>query len=468
MESERVTQTGSHAGQGTRMSAAEWRAGTSLAGVFGLRMLGLFFILPVFSVHAPQLAGGDNIMLVGLALGAYGLTQGILQIPFGMASDRWGRKPVLYLGLAIFALGSFLGAAAGNIWTAIAARSLQGAGAISSVAMALAADLTREEHRTKIMAMIGSMIGLMFALSLVGAPLLYRLIGMGGIFALTGFLCLVAMWVVHALVPDAPPRSREPVRGSLRRAILDPELLRLNAGIFVLHVVLYAMFVVVPPLITTVGLELSDHWMLYLPVILASFAVMVPPILYADRRNKPKPVLVGSVALLFVCEAGLAGLEPSLAWLTALMLAFFIAFNILEALIPSLVSRAAPTQGRGTAIAVYNTTQTLGVFFGGLLGGWIASRYGTSAVFAGCAALAAVWLLLSLGMRGAQGTVNELASLTFSIGKEVDPANLREALAGISGVRDVEVLAGARIARLRVVRGQWDEAAVRKLIEREA
>src|SRR5262245_27365364 len=184
------------------MSPAELRAGASLAGVFGLRMLGLFFILPVFAVHAPQLRGGDNLTLVGVALGAYGLSQGILQIPFGTASDRWGRKRVLYVGLLVFAAGSFLGAVAGDIWTAIAARTLQGAGAISSVAMALAADLTREQHRTKVMAMIGSTIGLMFALSLVGAPLLYRVIGMAGLFALNGVLCLLAMLVVKYLVPE--------------------------------------------------------------------------------------------------------------------------------------------------------------------------------------------------------------------------------------------------------------------------
>src|SRR6266850_8271410 len=190
-----------------RMSRAELRAGASLAGVYGLRMLGLFFILPVFAVHAAKLEGGGDLALVGIALGAYGLSQGILQIPFGLASDRWGRKPVIYTGLVIFAAGSFLGVAAHDIWTAIAARTLQGAGAINSVAMALAADLTREQHRTKIMAMIGATIGSMFALSLIGAPLLYRYIGMGGIFAVTGVLSLAAVAVVRYFVPDAPPRS---------------------------------------------------------------------------------------------------------------------------------------------------------------------------------------------------------------------------------------------------------------------
>jgi MFS family permease len=382
------------------MSRAELRAGASLAGVFGLRMLGLFFILPVFAVHAAGIRGGDNLTLVGLALGAYGLAQGILQIPFGMASDRWGRKPVLYGGLLIFAAGSFLGMFADDIWTAIAARTLQGAGAISSVAMALAADLTREQHRTKVMAMIGSTIGLMFALSLVGAPLLYRSIGMGGLFALTGILCFVAMAVVRYYVPDPPNRPRVVAAGSsLRESLLDAELLRLNAGIFVLHIVLYAMFVVLPTRLVQAGLPLDEHWRLYLPVVLVSFVFMVPAILYADRRNRPKAVLVGSVALLLCAEGLLAGMGRGIGALAVLLVLFFVAFNVLEALLPSLVSRIAPAEGRGVAIGVYNTTQTLGVFFGGLLGGWIAGHHGTTGVFVACTALVALWLGVAAGMR---------------------------------------------------------------------
>ena len=386
--------------QPDRMSPAEVRAGASLAAVYGLRMLGLFFILPVLAVHAPKMRGGDDLRLVGIALGIYGLAQGILQIPFGMASDRWGRKRVLYIGLLVFAAGSFLGIAADDIWTAIAARALQGAGAVSSVAMALAADLTREQHRTKVMAMIGSMIGLMFALSLVGAPLLYRAIGLEGLFGLTGLLCLAAIAVVKYLVPDPPAASpKKPGRGTLREGILDAELLRLNAGIFILHIVLYAMFVVVPPMLVGAGLELQDHWQLYLPVVLVSFVLMVPAILYADRRNSTKPVLVGAVALLFGAEALFGVIGGSVAGLAALLLAFFVAFNILEALLPSLVSRLAPAEGRGIAIGVYNTTQTLGVFFGGLVGGWVAKYFGTTVVFGVCAALVVIWLLLALGMR---------------------------------------------------------------------
>ena len=451
-----------------RMSPLELRAGASLAGVYGLRMLGLFVILPVFAVHAAGLRGGDNLSLVGVALGAYGLAQGILQIPFGTASDRWGRKPALYVGLAVFAAGSFLGVAAHDIWTAIAARALQGAGAISSVAMALAADLTREEHRTKIMAMIGSTIGLMFALSLVGAPVLYRWIGMEGLFALTGVLSLAAMWVVRTQVPDPPARPASPPKtpGAAVR-LLDLELLRLNAGIFILHVVLYAMFVVVPIALVQDGLALPEHWKLYLPVVLVSFVAMVPAILYADRRNGTKPVLLAAVGLLFAVELALMFVQRSVAALAVVMLGFFVAFNVLEAMLASLVSRVAPAQGRGAAIGVYNTTQTLGVFFGGLIGGWAAARHGANGVFAVCAALAAVWLALAAGMRPVRREVNEVSSLTLSIASGVNPEGLREALARVRGVREVEVLAQERIARIQVVPGQWDERSVRKLVTGE-
>ena len=452
-----------------RMSPLEVRAGVSLAGVYGLRMLGLFVILPVFAVHAAGLRGGDDLSLVGVALGAYGLSQGILQIPFGTASDRWGRKPVLYVGLAVFAAGSFLGLAADDIWTAIAARALQGAGAISSVAMALAADLTREQHRTKIMAMIGSTIGLMFAVSLVGAPVLYRWVGMDGLFALTGVLSLVAIWVVRTQVPEPPAQIAAPAKSSgVAASLRNLELLRLNAGIFILHIVLYAMFVVVPlSLVAEGGLPLPEHWKVYLPVVLGSFVVMIPAILYADRRNASKPVLVCAVVLLLAVEAALMLVERSVGVIALLMLGFFVAFNVLEAMLPSLVSRIAPAQGRGAAIGVYNTTQTLGVFFGGLLGGWVAAHHGATGVFATCAVLALFWLAAAAGMRPLRREVNEVSSLTLSIASGVNPEALREALSRVRGVRAVEVLAHERIARIQVVPGQWDESSVRKLVTGE-
>ena len=449
------------------MSAAELRAGASLAGVFGLRMLGLFLILPVLAVHAPQLVGGENLALVGTALGIYGLAQGCLQIPFGMASDRWGRKPVLYAGLALFALGSFLGVGATDIWTVIAARALQGAGAISSVAMALAADLTRDHHRTKVMAMIGSTIGLAFAISLVGAPLLYHWIGLGGLFALTGLLCLAAIAVVKFIVPGVAARVAGGGGRVTRANLLHPELLRLNLGIFILHVVLYGMFVVVPPMLVADGLGVADHWKVYLPALLGSFILMVPLILYADRRNRPKPVFIGAVALLCAVEGVLGRWSAGLGGLALLMLAFFVGFNALEALLPSLVSRIAPAQGRGVAIGVYNTTQTLGVFCGGVLGGWIAGRYGPHAVFGTSAVLCALWLVAAIGMRPPPRPVNDLSSLTLSIAAGVNLEGLRDALAAVHGVREAEVLAHERIARLKVEPGQWDESRVRKLVTGE-
>jgi len=253
----------------------------------------------------------------------------------------------------------------------------------------------------------------------------------------------------------------------VRAAVLDAELVRLNAGIFILHVVLYAMFVVVPPLLVREGLALPEHWKLYLPVVLGSFVLMVPAILYADRRNASKPILLAAVLLLLGTEAAFAALGDGIAALAVLMLGFFVAFNVLEALLPSLVSRSAPAQGRGAAIGVYNTTQTLGVFFGGLLGGTVASHYGTTGVFAVCAVLAAVWLALAAGMRSPPAPVNELSSLTFSIASGVNLDGLREALARVQGVREAEVVAAERIARLKVVPGQWDEHRVRKLITGE-
>jgi MFS family permease len=382
------------------MSPMELRAGASLASLFGLRMLGLFLILPVFAVHAPNLAGGDNLTLVGIALGAYGLAQAILQIPFGMASDRFGRKPVIAVGLIVFALGSFLAASATDIYVAIAGRALQGAGAISSVVVALAADLTREEHRTKTMAMIGATIGFVFALSMVVAPVLYEWVGMEGLFMLTGVLALGGLVIVFGAIPDVPkvdPTLSEPAP-TLLQVLGNPELARLNFGIFALHLVQMAMFVVLPTALVNAGLPVADHWKAYLPVVLASFALMLPPILYADRRNRPQPVMAVAVGLMLAVQAGLM-FAQGLSALVFLLLLFFVAFNVLEAMLPSLVSRIAPERARGGAIGVYNTTQTMGLFAGGLAGGWMATHFGAVAVFGLGAGLMLAWLVLVAGMR---------------------------------------------------------------------
>ena len=381
-----------------RMSSEERRTGTSLASIFALRMLGLFLILPVFSVYAKTLPGGDNLALVGLALGAYGLTQAIFQIPYGIASDYFGRKQVIVVGLLLFALGSFVAAWAPDIHWIIAGRVVQGTGAISAAVTALAADLTREEHRTKVMAMIGSSIGLVFALSLVGAPILYGWIGMSGLFVTTGLLALAAIGLVLKAVPPAPvPHGHEKL--PLRRVIFDADLLRLNLGIFVLHAVQMAMFVVLPhALVDHGGLPAASHWQVYLPAVLASFVVMVPAIIAAERKDRMRPVFIAAVALLAVVQVGLYVFHTSLWTLALWLLLFFVAFNVLEATLPSLVSRTAPPSAKGAALGVYNTTQAIGLFIGGAAGGYIAQHFGDNAVFAACTGLILLWLAVANSM----------------------------------------------------------------------
>ncbi|MCP5269516.1 MAG: MFS transporter [Zoogloeaceae bacterium] len=382
------------------MTRDEKRAGASLAAIFALRMLGLFLILPVFAVHAREIPGGDNLTLVGIALGAYGLTQAMLQIAFGVASDRFGRKPVIIVGLGIFAFGSFVAAFAPDIWWVIVGRILQGAGAISAAVTALAADLTREQHRTKVMAMIGSSIGLVFALSLVLAPVLYQAIGMGGLFGMTGLLALVAILMVLYVVPAQPPAEHHdaaPV--SFAQVAFNPELLRLNFGIFTLHMAQMAMFVVVPlALVQLGGLALPDHWKVYLPALLLSFVLMIPAIIVAEKKNKTKQVFNGAIVLILVTQIGFA-LFGSGVWLLAFFLfIFFAGFNILEASLPSMISRIAPPQSKGLALGIYNTVQALGLATGGLLGGVLAQRFGAEAVYAACGLLTLVWLGLGLSM----------------------------------------------------------------------
>ncbi len=383
------------------MTPAERRTGSVLAAIFGLRMLGLFLVLPVFTVLAGRLPGGDDIMLVGLALGAYGLTQAFLQIPFGLASDRWGRKPVIVTGLLIYAAGSFIAAAAPDIHVMIFGRILQGAGAISAAVTALAADLTREQHRTKVMAMIGATIGLVFAVSLVAAPPLAAALGLSGLFILIGCLALGAIILLFVAVPPAPTFTAQ-ARAPFSSVLLDAKLARLNFGVFALHLMQTALWVVVPTALVAGGLPGGEHWKVYLPAVLLSFAVMVPAIIAAERRGKVKPVYVGAVALLVLVQAGLAAFGGGL-WGTGLwLLLFFVAFNILEALQPSLISRIAPPASKGAALGIYNTTQSIGLFLGGVLGGWLVKYQGASAVHVVGAAIGIIWLGLALRMNPPQ------------------------------------------------------------------
>lgn len=381
------------------LNAQEKKAGVSLAGIFALRMLGLFLILPVFAVYAHSLPSGSNLAMVGLTIGAYGLTQALFQIPYGLASDRFGRKPVIVFGLVLFAIGSFVAAVAQDLPMILVGRVIQGAGAISAAVTALAADLTREQHRTKVMAMIGGSIALVFAFSMVAAPVLYGLIGMPGIFLITGGLSVLAIGVVLKVVPDAPPAVKAEGDASFGRVLKDGRLGRLNFGVFALHVMQTAMWVLIPSaLVQSGGLAVGEHWKIYLPAVLISFVGMVPAVIAAEKYGKMKLVFNAAVALLVLVQLGFfffgSGLWPLAIWLTL----FFVAFNILEATQPSLISRIAPPEAKGAALGIYNTTQSIGLFLGGAVGGTLAHRLGNGAVWGCTTVLGLAWLAFSLSM----------------------------------------------------------------------
>jgi MFS family permease len=382
------------------MSRTELRASGSLASIFALRMLGLFLVLPVFALEARKYPGGDDPALIGLAMGIYGLTQGLLQIPFGIASDRLGRKRVIIFGLLIFALGSLIAGGADTLTGLLVGRSVQGAGAVSAAVTALLADLTRDNVRTKAMALVGASIGLMFALSLVVSPVIAAHIGLSGLFVLTAVLALLGTAVVVWGVPAEPVVHKDAARGGLRQVLSSPALLRLNIGVFVLHAVQLAMWVAIPAFLVQAGLGKDDHWQIYLPAVLGSFMLMggVFPL---ERRGYLRAVFLSAIALIALVQVALLWVSsgaPSVMCLAWLLFAFFCGFNVLEATQPSLVSRIAPTSSRGAAMGVYNTLQSLGFFAGGVMGGQLVKSYGTQGLFLTCAALMVLWLVVAWPM----------------------------------------------------------------------
>jgi len=394
------------------MTGAERRSSFSLAAIYAMRMLGLFLVLPVFALEAPKYPGGDDPALVGLAMGIYGLTQGLLQLPFGMASDRLGRKRVIIFGLLVFAAGSLLAAVATSLSMLIVGRCLQGAGAVSAVVTALLADQTRDAVRTKAMALVGASIGLMFALSLVAAPVLAARVGLAGLFAITAVLALSGVAIVIWLVPPEPPHRVAPPRGSLRIVLSHVPTLRLNFGVFVLHGVLLAMWVAVPQMLVDSGLDKAHHWWVYLPTVAASFFIMAGTLFPLERRGYLRAVFLCAIGLVALVQLGLsatAAAGPTLLALTVLLFAFFCASNVLEACQPSIASRAAPPQARGAAMGFYNTLQSLGFFAGGALGGVLVKSVGASGLFLACGLVTLVWLALAwpmaaIGKPGEQAT----------------------------------------------------------------
>ncbi|WP_251140480.1 MFS transporter [Rhodoferax sp. U11-2br] len=387
------------------LTRAEWRANLSLASIFGLRMLGLFMVVPVFAHEAAQYPGGDNTGLIGLTLGIYGLTQAALQFVYGLASDRFGRKPVIIAGLLVFAAGSTVAALAPSLLWLSVGRALQGAGAVSAAVTALLADQTRDEVRTKSMALLGASMGLTFALSLVVAPVLAAWGGLVAIFALTALLSLLGIAAVLWWVPPEPLQHRLQQEGRGLDVLRLPELLRLNYGGFVMHGVQLAMWLAVPSMLVEAGLPQARHWQLYLPVLVGSFVVMGGSFFQLEKHGYVRAAFLTAVALMALVQLGLwwqIGLQPSIYLLGLLLFLFFYGFNVLEACLPSMVSRLAPLSARGAAIGVYNTMQSIGFFAGGLLGGWAMQWGGPHALFTGCGVLMMLWLWLAWPMTMAQ------------------------------------------------------------------
>lgn len=384
------------------MTPTERRSTSALAFIVGLRMLGLFLILPVFSLYGADLAHSTPT-LIGLAIGIYGLTQAALQVPMGMASDRVGRRPVIVAGLLVFAAGSVLAAVSDSIYGVIAGRALQGAGAVSAAVIALVSDLTRESQRTKAMAMVGITVGAAFLVALMAGPLLAGWVGLSGVFWVTALLALAAVALLFTIVPAPPEGLGRRQAQRLAPVLRDPDLLRLDFGIFALHLGITATFVALPQMLEqTLGVDRADHWQVYMPVLLASVVAMVPVIALGERRRVMHRVLGFVVAALAVSHLLLAGAGDATAVLLAGMWLYFAAFNILEASLPSLISRFASPALRGAALGVYSTSQFLGAFLGGVVGGALYGSYGAPGTFLFCGAVAGAWFLLTLGLRAPQ------------------------------------------------------------------
>ena len=447
------------------MSATETRAALSLAGIYSLRMLGLFMILPVFALYSEELEGATPA-LMGLAIGAYGITQALLQIPFGLLSDRVGRKPVIIAGLLIFALGSVLAASADGIFGVIAGRALQGAGAIAAAVMALTADLTREEHRVKAMAVIGMSIGLSFAVAMVAGPILNSWVGVSGIFWLTALLALGGIAVLRYVVPQPVisrvHRDAEPVPAQFAAVLRDSQLLRLDLGILVLHMILTASFVVLPLVLRDeVQLAAADHWQLYLPVLLASMVAVVPFIILAEKKRRLKPVFLAAIGILGVAEFGLYWSEDGLATVAFWLFVFYAAFNLLEASLPSLVAKMAPPDAKGTAMGFYSSSQFLGAFLGGVAGGWLHAQFGLHAVFLFCGLAAGAWLVLAATMKNPRYLASYL--LHIEALDERQAQHLAGRLTAVRGVAEAVVIAGEGVAYLKVDRHALDEAELERI-----
>ena len=443
----------------------ERRVVLSLAALYAFRMLGLFMLLPVLALYGDDYHHA-NPLLLGLALGAYGFSQAILQIPFGMVSDRIGRKPVILAGLLLFALGSVVAALSDSVYELIAGRFLQGCGAISAAVMALLTDLTSEENRTKAMATIGASIGVSFSLALIIGPLLAAWGGISAIFWLTAALALIGIYILYRLVPavQRPPRTvREAgaVPRLFMQTLANRELMRLNFGIFVLHFVLMASFMVLPLILEEQLLIARERmWMVYLPVLAGAFVAMLPFIILAEKKRQIKPVFLASILLLALMELALIVVPPHFVATLAALFFFFMAFNLLEATLPSMVSKIAPVGAKGTATGIYSSCQFLGAFGGGAAGGWMLQQYSATGLFALCALLVILWFAIALMMKPPRF----LASLLIPL-QQHDSTLIAERLRGVTGVAEVLIIESERTVYLKVDPRHIDRKALTAIIE---
>ncbi len=423
-----------------KMTAVEYRATWGLGTVFSLRMLGMFMVLPVLTTYGMALQGASEA-LIGLAIGIYGLAQAVFQIPFGLLSDKVGRKPLIVGGLLVFALGSVIAALTDSIWGVILGRALQGSGAIAAAVMALLSDLTREQNRTKAMAFIGVSFGITFAIAMVAGPVITHAFGLQVLFWGIALLALAGILITLTLVPDAEDHilNRESgiVKGSFRKVLANGQLLKLNIGIFCLHALLMSNFVALPPMLEKAGLPAAEHWKLYLVTMLISFAAVIPFIIYAEIKRQMRRVFIGCVAVLLLAEIVFTGAGLHLWSLYIGLQLFFLAFNIMEAILPSLISKISPAGFKGTAMGVYSTSQFLGVAFGGMLGGWLFQLDGARMVYMGGAAITLIWLLISIRLR--EPPYVSSLRITLSTGAAQD-TTLTQRLQAQPGVVEVVVV----------------------------
>lgn len=434
------------------MTSLEKKATFSIASIYAFRMLGLFMILPVFSLYINDFKNATPVMM-GLALGIYGLTQGILQIPFGLCSDRIGRKPVIIFGLILFVIGSIVAAKSHSINMLILGRAIQGAGAIGSTLTALLADHTAEEHRLKAMSVLGMTIGFSFIIALMIGPVLNSWIGLSGIFWFTAILAIVGILVVLFLIPTPNhlfiQRDNEAVLGQFKTILMMPELLRLDFGIFCLHAILTALFVAVPIiLVDHLDLANNHQWMIYLPVLLISFALMLPFIIIAEKKRLMKPIFIGAIALLTFSEILLGFFHQNIIIMGLILILFFAAFTFLESSLPSLIAKIAPAGNKGTAMGIYSSAQFLGILAGGGLSGLVFSHFGFGSIFILCAAIGLLWLAVSIFMKKPR----HLSSKIITIGELDEPAAkaLQAKLLATPGIFDAMVCPQEKIAYLKI------------------